>query len=370
MKIGVPKEIKDHEYRVGLVPSSVRELVSRGHQVLVQAGAGQGVGIADTVYQQAGAEMLNSAKEIFQNADMIVKVKEPQPVECKMLKADQVLFTYLHLAPNPALTRMLQESGVVAIAYETVTNPLGQLPLLMPMSEIAGRMAIQVGAFCLEKVQGGRGILLGGVPGVAPAKVVILGGGSAGSNALRMAVGLGAQVTVIDRDLNCLRRLSQEFGASIQTLCSSQEAIEHAVISADLVIGAVLVPGDQAPKLVTRALLRKMQPGSALVDISIDQGGCFETSRPTTFSHPIFIEEGIVHYCVTNLPGGAPRTSAFALNNATLPYVLQLADKGYRQALKADPYFAPGLNVHKGHITHELVAKAVGAEHVAVSKVL
>lgn len=370
MEIGVPKEIKDHEYRVGLVPSSVRELVGLGHRVAVQKGAGLGIGVSDDAYRQAGAEIMDSAKDIFQNADMIVKVKEPQPVECKMLRADQVLFAFLHLAPDPELTHLLQKSGAIAIAYETVTNALGQLPLLMPMSEIAGRMAIQVGAFCLEKVQGGRGVLLGGVPGVAPAKVVILGGGSAGSNALRMAVGLGASVTLIDRDLNCLRRLSHELGANVQTVCSSQEAIEQAVIHADLVIGAVLVPGAQAPKLVTRELLLKMQPGSVLVDISIDQGGCFETSRPTSFSNPIFIEEGVVHYCVTNLPGGAPRTSAFALNNATLPYVVQLAEKGYRQALLDDPYFTPGLNVYKGHITHEAVAKAVGGEYVPVGEIL
>lgn len=370
MKIGVPKEIKDHEYRVGLVPSSVRELVARGHHVVVQKDAGIGIGMSDETYRQAGAEILSSAKEIFQTADLIVKVKEPQPIECKMLREDQILFTFLHLAPDPELTHLLQQAGVIGIAYETVSNALGQLPLLMPMSEVAGRMSIQVGAFCLEKVQGGRGVLLGGVPGVAPAHVVILGGGSAGSNALRMAVGLGAQVTLIDRDLNCLRRLSHEFGAMIQTLTSSQEAIEQAVIRADLVIGAALIPGAQAPKLVTKNLLRKMQPGSVLVDLSIDQGGCFETSRPTTFSDPIFIEEGIVHYCVTNLPGGVPRTSTFALNNATLPYVIQLADKGYRQALLDDPYFTPGLNLHKGQITHELVAKAVGATYVPAEQVL
>ncbi len=363
MLIGVPKEIKNNEYRVGLVPASVRELTANGHQVVVQRGAGAGIGFDDAAYEQAGATIVETAAEVFQVSDMIVKVKEPQTAECKMLRKDQVLFTYLHLAPDPEQARLLQESGCIAIAYETVTNKNGGLPLLAPMSEVAGRMSIQAGATCLEVTNGGSGILLGGVPGVAPAKVVVLGGGMAGTNAVRMAMGMGANVVVIDRSIERLYQLDLQFGSKINTIYSTTDAIEHHVARADLVIGAVLVAGSAAPKLVTKEMVKKMRPGSVMVDISIDQGGCFETSRPTTHQNPTYIVDGVVHYCVTNMPGAVPRTSTFALNNATLPFVLALANHGYKQAMQLDSHLLNGLNVCKGHLTHKAVASALQKEY-------
>jgi alanine dehydrogenase len=360
MKVGVPKEIKIHEYRVGLTPSSVAELIKHGHEVIVEKGAGAGIGESDAHYINVGAKIVNSAKEVFDNAYMIVKVKEPQASEIKMLRKDQVLFTYLHLAPDPKQTAGLKNSGVTAIAYETVTDHLGRLPLLSPMSEVAGRLSIQVGAHCLEKMQGGLGVLLGGVAGVAPATVTILGGGVVGANAMYMAIGLGARVYVIDKSLPRLQELDAIFGSKISTIYANSENIERHVIKSDLVIGAVLLPGAAAPKLVTREMLKKMRPGSVLVDVSIDQGGCFETSHATTHDEPTYVEEGIVHYCVANMPGAVARTSAFALNNATLPFVLALADKGYKKALLDDKHLLNGLNVHRGHITYEAVATDLG----------
>ncbi len=362
MKIGCPKEIKVHEYRVGLVPAGVRELVAAGHEVVVETGAGTGIGIGDDAYRAAGATVLPVARSVFAAAELVVKVKEPQLPECAMLRKGQLLFTYLHLAADKAQAEGLVKSGATAIAYETVTAPDGSLPLLTPMSEVAGRMSIQVGATALQKANGGFGVLLGGVPGVAPARVVILGGGVAGTNAAQMAVGLGARVTIVDRSLRRLRELDVQFGNSIETAYSTAEAIERLVIEADLVIGAVLVTGAAAPKLVTRAMLSKMERGAVLVDISIDQGGCFETSRPTTHAEPTYVVDGVVHYCVTNMPGAVPRTSTFALTNATLPYVRALAGLGWREALARDPGFAAGLNVHDGAITHEAVARDLGME--------
>jgi alanine dehydrogenase len=360
VKIGCPKEIKVHEYRVGLVPAGVRELVSAGHQVLIQSGAGAGIGINDDAYRTAGATVVPDAKSIFDAAELVVKVKEPQLPECAMLRRGQVLFTYLHLAADAAQAQALVKSGVTAIAYETVTVPDRSLPLLTPMSEVAGRMSIQVGATALQKANGGFGVLLGGVPGVAPARVVVLGGGVAGTNAAQMAVGLGAQVTIVDRSLRRLRELDAQFGNTIATAYSTAESIERLVIQADLVIGAVLVTGAAAPRLVTRDMVSRMEKGAVLVDISIDQGGCFETSKPTTHADPTYIVDGVVHYCVTNMPGAVPRTSTFALTNATLPYVRALADLGWRKALESDAGFAAGLNVHEGAITHEAVALALG----------
>ncbi|HZB93717.1 MAG TPA: alanine dehydrogenase [Stellaceae bacterium] len=362
MLIGVPKEVKTHEYRVGLLPGSVREAVHRGHEVLVESGAGAGIGFGDDAYRRAGAHIAADAAEVFAAAQMIVKVKEPQPPEILRLKPGQVLFTYLHLAADRGQAEGLMRSGVTAIAYETVTDARGGLPLLAPMSEVAGRMSIQVGAHCLEKEQGGLGILLSGVPGVAAAKVVILGGGVAGTNAARMAMGVEAHVTVIDRSLQRLYELDMQFGSQLHTLFSTMETIEREVTAADLVIGAVLVPGAAAPKLVSRAMVRGMKPGSVLVDIAIDQGGCFETSRPTSHADPTYVEEGVIHYCVTNMPGAVARTSSFALNNATLPFVLALADKGWRQALAEDPHLCAGLNIAGGRITHRAVAAALGLE--------
>ena len=359
MRIGVPREIKVHEYRVGLVPAGVRELTAAGHEVLIETGAGVGIGITDVEYRAAGAAIADGAAEIFERSDLVVKVKEPQPGECAMLRSGQVLFTYLHLAPDPPQARALMKSGATAIAYETVTRH-GTLPLLTPMSEVAGRMSVQVGANCLLKAKGGRGVLLGGVPGVPPGKVVILGGGVAGTHAAQMAVGLHADVTVVDRSVERLRELSAQFGSSLRTAYSTTEAIERLVKDADLVIGAVLIAGAAAPKLVTRAMLSCMQPGSVLVDISIDQGGCFETSRPTTHAEPTFVIDGVVHYCVANMPGAVARTSTFALTNATLPYVRTLADLGWKAALAQDAGFAAGLNVHAGGITHPAVAQALG----------
>jgi alanine dehydrogenase len=360
MLIGVPKEVKTHEYRVGLVPGSVRELVHHGHQVAVETAAGAGIGFDDRAYEAAGARILPSAAAVFAAAELIAKVKEPQPQEIALLRRDQILFTYLHLAADKALTHGLIRSGAIAIAYETVTDARGGLPLLAPMSEVAGRMSVQVGAHCLEKEQGGIGVLLGGVPGVPAAKVVILGGGVAGTNAARMAMGMEAYVTVIDRSLPRLYELDLQFGAQLHTLYSTMENIEREVAAADLVIGAVLIPGATAPRLVSRDLVRAMRPGTVVVDISIDQGGCFETSRPTTHAAPTYIEEGVVHYCVTNMPGAVARTSTVALNNATLPFVLAIADRGWRRALGENPQLRNGLNICRGRVTHPAVARDLG----------
>jgi alanine dehydrogenase len=360
MRIGVPREIKVHEYRVGLVPAGARELIAAGHEVLVESGAGNGIGVDDAQYRAAGAAIAASAVEVFQRADLVVKVKEPQAAECALLRQDQVLFTYLHLAADAAQARAIMKSGATAIAYETVTSPNGSLPLLTPMSEVAGRMSIQVGAASLQKANGGFGVLLGGVPGVPPAKVVILGGGVSGTHAAEMAVGMRADVTVVDRSVPRLRELSTMFGSALRTSYSTTETIEHLVRDADLVVGAVLVTGATAPKLVTRAMIKTMKPGAVLVDISIDQGGCFETSRPTTHADPTFVVDGVIHYCVANMPGAVPRTSTLALTNATLPYVRALADLGWRAAFKRDAGLAAGLNVYGGEITHEAVARALG----------
>ena len=362
MRVGVPKEVKNREFRVGLTPAGTRELVARGHAVLVETGAGAGVGLTDDAYRAAGAEIADAPTEVFARSALVVKVKEPQPDEIARLRPDQVLFTYLHLAPDPAQARGLMASGCTAIAYETVTSARGGLPLLAPMSEVAGRMSVQVGAHCLEKRQGGAGVLLGGVPGVAPAVVVILGGGVSGTNAAQMAVGMGAQVAMLDRDLGRLVELDAMFHGRVTTLFSTAEAVERWVLQADLVIGAVLVPGATAPKLVSRALVARMRPGSVLVDIAIDQGGCFETSHPTTHEDPTFEVDGVVHYCVANMPGGVARTSTLALTNATLPYVLALADHGADLAMESDRHLAAGLNVRAGRITHPAVAQALGFE--------
>lgn len=370
MRVGVPKEVKTLEFRVGLVPSSVRELVEHGHEVLVEAEAGDGIGITDADYAAAGAKITDAAAEVFAWADMIIKVKEPQPQETQMLRDGQVLFTYLHLAAERQLTTDLVESGCIAIAYETVTDRFGGLPLLAPMSEVAGRMGAQVGAHCLEKEQGGRGILLGGVPGVAPAKVVVIGGGVAGTNAARMAMGLEASVTIIEKSYRRLYELDMQFAPKCTTIFSTALSIEEHVMAADLVIGAVLVPGAAAPKLVTRDMVRQMRRGSVVVDIAIDQGGCCETSRPTTHAAPTYVEEGVVHYCVTNMPGAVPHTSTLALNNATLPFVLALADKGYRRALADDPHLRAGLNVHAGRVTYRAVAEHFGLDYAPAEDVL
>jgi alanine dehydrogenase len=370
VKIGVPKEIKTHEYRVGLTPAGVRELTLHGHQVFVERNAGLGIGSDDDAYRAAGASVLDTPAAIFATADLIVKVKEPQPAEIAMLRRGQVLFTYLHLAADKAQTEGLLRSGATCIAYETVTDRAGALPLLAPMSEVAGRMAVQVGAHCLEREQGGAGILLGGVPGVPPAKVVVLGGGVAGTNAARMAVGLEASVTIIDKSLPRLKELDLQFGPRATTLFATAHAIEDAVLRADLVIGAVLVPGAAAPRLVTRDMVRRMRPGSVLVDIAIDQGGCFETSRPTTHSAPTYVEEGSVHYCVTNMPGAVSHTSTYALTNATLPFVLALAEKGWRQALLDDPYLREGLNIHDRQVACMAVAQALGLHHTPALSLL
>jgi alanine dehydrogenase len=360
MRIGVPKEIKNHEYRVGLVPAGVRELVTAGHEVLVESNAGTGIGVDDAQYREAGASIAAKAPEVFERAEMIVKVKEPQSVECQMLRPGQVLFTYLHLAADPGQAQGLMKSGATAIAYETVTGRNGSLPLLTPMSEVAGRMSIQVGAASLQKANGGFGVLLGGVPGVPPAKVVILGGGVSGTHAAEMAVGMRADVTVVDRSVDRLRELSALFGSTLYTAYSTTATIERLVRDADLVVGAVLVVGAAAPQPVTRTMVKTMKPGAVLVDISIDQGGCFETSHATTHADPTFLVDGVIHYCVANMPGAVPRTSTLALTNATLPYVRALADLGWQAALKRDPGLAAGLNVHAGEITHEVVAKALG----------
>ena len=364
MHIGVPKEIKIHEYRVGLTPSSVREVTAHGHAVIVERGAGAGIGMTDEQYTAAGATLAATAGEVFAGADMIVKVKEPQPQERKLLRPGQVLFTYLHLAPDPEQTRDLVDSGAVCIAYETVTSPAGGLPLLAPMSEVAGRMSVQVGAYFLEKAHGGLGILLGGVPGVDPAKVVVLGGGVVGTHAIFIALGMGAEVWALDRNPAALNRLWAQFGRPLNTVFSTRDAIERHVAGADLVIGGVLIPGAAAPKLVSAELVRRMKPGAVVVDVAIDQGGCFETSRPTTHTDPTYIVDGVVHYCVTNMPGDVPRTSTLALNNATLPFVLALADQGWQRALTANPHLRNGLNVCKGKVTCQPVAEAVGRPYV------
>ena len=370
MRVGVPKEIKNHEYRVGLVPSSVLELVHHGHEVLVQKGAGLGAGLTDEDYIAAGATMIETADEIFASADMIVKVKEPQADERKKLRQGQILFTYLHLAPDAPQTKDLIDSGAVCIAYETVTAANGSLPLLTPMSEVAGRLAPQVGAHALEKAQGGRGVLLGGVPGVPAAEVVILGGGVSGTHAATIAVGMGAQVTVVDRSADALKRLASQFGTSISTVFSTRSAIEELVRRADLLIGTVLVPGAAAPKLVTRDMLKTMKPGSVIVDVAIDQGGCVETSHATTHADPTYVVDGVVHYCVANMPGAVARTSTFALNSVTLPFTLALADKGWRKALEQDPHLREGLNVCEGKLTCEPVAEAHGLPYTSAESVL
>ena len=360
MLIGVPREIKVHEYRVGMTPSSVREAVAHGHTVLVERGAGAGSGAADSAYEDAGAMIAADAAEVFARAGMIVKVKEPQAAERKLLRDGQILFTYLHLAPDPEQAKELVASGAVCIAYETVTQPGGGLPLLAPMSEVAGRMAVQAGAKCLEKEAGGMGILLGGVAGVPPAKIVILGAGVVGSNAAQIAVGSGARIVVIDRSIDALRRIDRLLGARVVTVFSNRDNINANVLDADLVIGGVLIPGAAAPKLVTRAHVAAMKPGSVIVDVAIDQGGCCETSRPTTHADPTYVLDDVVHYCVANMPGAVPRTSTYALNHATLPFVLALADKGWREALRADPHLKNGLNVCRARVTQREVAEALG----------
>lgn len=364
MLIGLPKEIKNHEYRVGLTPASVRELTGRGHRVLVQAGAGAAIGLSDAQYVAAGASMVSDAADVFAQADMIVKVKEPQPVECAMLCPDQILYTYLHLAPDPEQTAALVRSGAVCIAYETITGPGGGLPLLAPMSEVAGRMSIQAGAAHLEKSKGGMGVLLGGVPGVPAAHVAILGAGVVGTHALQVAVGMGARVTVLDKNVDRLRHLDLVFGNRITTLYSTAHSVEAAVLDADLVIGGVLIPGAAAPKLVSRDLIARMKKGAVVVDVAIDQGGCFETSHATTHAEPTFVVDGVVHYCVANMPGAVARTSTFALNNATIGHAVALADKGWKQALKDDVHLRNGLNVAQGKVTFEAVARDLGYGYV------
>ena len=370
MIVGVPKEIKPQENRVGLVPGSVREIVRVGGTVWVEKNAGLGIGIDDEAYVLAGAQIIDTAEEIYKKAELIVKVKEPQPIECKQLREGQTIFTYLHLAPDPQQTQLLKESGVTAIAYETVTQKDGGLPLLMPMSQVAGRMSIQAGAHCLEMAQGGSGILLSGVPGVSPGKVVVIGGGVVGTNAARIAMGMEAQVTVLDKSLSRLRELDFQFASKLNTIYATAEALEQYVTAADLVIGAVLVPGAAAPKLITRAMLKAMRPGSVVVDVAIDQGGCIETSRPTTHHEPTFIDSGVVHYCVANMPGAVPKTSTFALNNATLPCVISLVKKGSKLALLNDAHFLNGLNVHRGMVTYEAVARNLGYDYIAPTDAL
>lgn len=370
MLIGLPKEIKNHEYRVGLTPASVRELTSRGHQVLVQTGAGASIGLTDDQYTAAGATLAADAASVFAKADMIVKVKEPQPQECAMLRPGQILYTYLHLAPDPEQTAALVKSGAVCIAYETITGPGGGLPLLAPMSEVAGRMAIQAGAAHLEKSKGGMGVLLGGVPGVPAGHVVILGAGVVGTHALQMAVGMGARVTVLDKNVDRLRQLDLVFGNRISTVYSTALSVEEAVLSADVVVGGVLIPGAAAPKLVTRDMIARMKKGAVVVDVAIDQGGCFETSHATTHADPTFMVDGVVHYCVANMPGAVARTSTFALNNATIGHAIALADKGWKQALKDNAHLKNGLNVANGHVTFEAVAKDLGYAYVNADTLL
>jgi len=370
MLIGIPKEIKNHEYRVGMTPAGVNELVLNGHQVLVETNAGLAVGFSDQAYVAVGAKIAANAQEVFAVSDMIVKVKEPQPGECAMLRPDQVLFTYLHLAPDPEQTKALLASNCVAIAYETVTDSLGGLPLLAPMSEVAGRLSIQAGAHALEKPQGGSGVLLGGVPGVKPANVVVIGGGVVGINAARMAVGLNADVTILDRNLNVLKAIDNTFNGRIKTLYSNALNLQEMVQEADLVIGAVLIPGAAAPKLVTKQMLTTMKKGSVLVDVAIDQGGCFETSHATTHADPTYIVNDVVHYCVANMPGAVARTSTLALTNATLPFAIALANSGWQAALKANPHLKAGLNICKGKVTYAAVAKDLGYDYVSADSLL
>jgi len=370
MLIGVPKEIKNHEYRVGMTPTSVREAVHHGHEVMVETNCGSGIGAGDAAYIEAGARVVETAAQVFADSDMIVKVKEPQAAERALLRPGQILFTYLHLAPDPDQTRDLVGSGAICIAYETVTDSRGGLPLLAPMSQVAGRMSIQAGAHCLEKAQGGGGILLGGVPGVPPAKVVIIGGGVVGENAAYMAVGLGADVTILDRNVDTMRALVVRFGQSVKTVYSTSQTIEENVLAADLVIGGILLPGAAAPKLVSREHVKAMKAGSVLVDVAIDQGGCFATSHATTHADPTYIVDDVVHYCVANMPGAVAHTSTYALNNMTLPFILSIADKGYKQALLDDPHLCNGLNVHSGHVTYRAIAEDLGYEFVAPATVL
>jgi alanine dehydrogenase len=369
MRIGVPREIKIREYRVGIVPANVGELTERGHQVVVETGAGAGIGASDSDYLDAGAVIVDTAHEVFEAAELIVKVKEPQTVERAWLRPGQMLFTFLHLAPDPQQARDLIASGATCIAYETVTADNGSLPLLAPMSEVAGRLSVQAGAYFLEKAHGGRGILLGGVPGVAPAKVVVIGGGVVGTHAIEVAVGMGAEVWVLDRSLETLRRLWARFGRTLNTEFSTHDAIARHCAEADLVIGAVLLAGAAAPKLITREMVRSMKPGTVIVDVAIDQGGCCETARPTTHDDPVYVEEGVIHYCVANMPGSVPNTSAYALNNATLPYIIALADRGL-DALQQNRHLLNGLNVHCGMVTHAPVAKALGYDFVAPREAL
>ncbi|WP_395173141.1 alanine dehydrogenase [Roseibium alexandrii] len=364
MRIGVPKEIKNNEFRVGLTPDSVHEMTAHGHEVFVETNAGAGIGASDADYEVSGAKILATAQEIFDAAEMIIKVKEPQAVERAMLRPHHILFTYLHLAPDAAQTADLVKSGATCIAYETVVDSQGGLPLLVPMSQVAGRLSVTAGAKCLEKINGGSGVLVGGVPGVEPAKVVVIGGGVVGSHAITMALGLGADVTVLDRNTQVLSNLSQTFGSALKTVYSTKAALEKQVLAADIVVGAVLVAGAAAPKLVTAEMISKMKPGSVVVDVAIDQGGCFETSKATTHSEPTYIVDEVVHYCVANMPGAVPRTSTYALNNATLPFALALADKGAKKALLDDANFLPGLNVHHGKVTCEAVATALGYDYV------
>ncbi len=362
MLVGVPKEIKNHEYRVGLTPAAVKEFVAHGHQVIVETNAGTAIGFTDELYQNAGATIVDTAEQIFAEAEMIVKVKEPQPSECRQLRKGQTLYTYLHLAPDPVQTELLIASGATCIAYETVTDRNGGLPLLAPMSEVAGRMSVQAGAHYLEKAHGGSGTLLGGVPGVAPGKVLIIGGGVVGTQAAKMALGLGADVTILDRSLPRLRQLDDIFNGQVKTVYSTVDAIEHYSANADLVVGAVLIPGAAAPKLLNREHIKNMKPGSVLVDVAIDQGGCFETSKATTHQDPVYIIDDVVHYCVANMPGGVARTSTMALNNATLPFGLALANKGPKQAMLEDIHLLNGLNVHEGKVTYQAVVEALGEQ--------
>jgi alanine dehydrogenase len=368
--VGVPKEIKDNEYRVGLVPAGVRALTDAGHKVFVQAGAGMGSGIPDKIYKKAGATLLETAEEVWQKAEMIVKVKEPIKPEYELMRPDQILFTYLHLAPADELTRQLINRRVTGIAYETITDRQGTLPLLTPMSEVAGRMSVQVGAHYLEKLGGGRGVLLGGVPGVPPARVVIIGGGVVGTNAAKIALGMGADVTIVDINLERLRELDDIFHSTINTLASSAFTIHDSISQADLIIGAVLVPGAESPRIVTREMLKDVPDGSVIVDVAVDQGGCLETSRPTTHSNPTYVEEGVLHYCVANIPGAVPRTSTFALTNATLPYVLRLAAKGFIEAVTSDPGLKAGVNTFGGEVTYEAVARSQGLDYTPLESII
>lgn len=370
MLVGVPKEIKNNEFRVGLTPESVEELTARGHQVVVERNAGFGIGADDDAFVAAGAEVVDTAAEIFARAEMIVKVKEPQSGERAMLRPGQILYTYLHLAPDPDQTRDLVASGAICIAYETVTGPGGGLPLLKPMSQVAGRMSVQAGASALETAHGGRGVLLGGVPGVSQGKVTIIGGGVVGFNAAQMAVGLGADVTILDRSPEVLEKLAMHFEARAKTRFSNRANLAECVAEADLIVGAVLVPGAAAPKLVTRDMLSTMKPGAVMVDVAIDQGGCFETSHATTHDDPTFTVDGVVHYCVANMPGGVARTSTYALNNVTLPHALHIADKGWQAALASDAHLAEGLNVWDGNVTNAAVARDLGYDHVPVRDAL